>query len=176
MEEWNDSKFDDSDLEAEVSTVIITAYGNENNDKTSASQPPTNMWAIFLQTGDSESVMLYNRPEIGSNDKKGYLTISSRDYVGTYNSVKTVTFPTTGEPTVKNIVDLIISRRRDKFYFNEHWEGCRHWVSTVLNDLEEEGMLGAGTQETALNALWEYWRHPPGTGSNARELNEGTFY
>lgn len=93
-----------------------------------------------------------------------------------YNSVKRLELSTVNQPVVERFFDTIYTKGRDKFRFTEHREGCRHRLPTVITDLEESGILESAANLTASEALSMYWHHPPGTGSTARDMRQGTFY
>ncbi|KKZ60486.1 hypothetical protein EMCG_04850 [[Emmonsia] crescens] len=117
-------------LETVVSDVLISAYGKESNMGVDG-EPPTNAWAMFLKTGKGKSVKIGIFPKV---DLIGQLSFENKTYIGTYNQVKTVTFPTIDSPTVQRFVDLIYGNGRHKFLSTVQKEGCRHWVLSVITD------------------------------------------
>lgn len=159
-------------LETVVSDVLISAYGNESNVGVDG-EPPTNAWAIFLKTAESESVQIVIYPK---TNLVGQLSFEARTYVGTYNQVKTVMFPTLDTPTVQRLVNLIYGNGRHRFRFTAQKEGCRHWVLSVIADFENAGILGSGTKAAAQDVLSKYWLHPADSGSVARMIRACTFF
>lgn len=83
MEKWQKASFDLSDLTEKVTGVLISAYGNEGYN-ISPTQELTNQWAMFLKLEDDTSVMIY----MNSMVIPATLSISSKPYIGTYNTVK----------------------------------------------------------------------------------------
>lgn len=175
MDNWGASKFKTTDL-GEVNTVIhLCGYKNEKNEGDLAGRPPTNHWTAFLQTHGGGSVKLDMVPGDGSDGRTGMLIIESKPYSFTQNAIKTASFQARGQPTVKTVTDLISRLGRDKYRFTEHDEGCRYWMYTFISDLEDAGNVAAGSKAEAWDCLSKYWRHPVGSGSEARAVDRGTF-
>lgn len=96
-----------------------------------------------------------------------------RKYTGTYNSIKTLTFDTVEQPKVQKIFDLILDRGRDRFKFAGNKEGCRHWVYTMISDMEAAGLIRPESSPAAWDILSKYWRIE--SGSDERPVEGGTF-
>lgn len=62
---------------------------------------------------------------------------------------------------------------RDAFEFSPEWEGCRFWLTVVMQDVEDAGWLDKGSADQAKEALEVYWRNPE--GSEPRVMREGIF-
>ncbi|EEH10296.1 conserved hypothetical protein [Histoplasma capsulatum G186AR] len=114
-------------------------------------------------------------PGDGADGLTGMLVIESKTYEFTYNATQRVSFATLGQPTVQTITDLVSQLGRDQYRFTENEEGCRYWIYTFISDLEGADIVAAGSKGEAWNSLSRYWFHPPGSGSDARAVDEGTF-
>jgi hypothetical protein len=156
-----------------VSHVHICAYVNEKNEGDEDGNPPTNHWAIFLQVGKGASVRLDMAPGYGSDGLRGKIEVSSKKYVTTWNSIKTLTFETDGKTKVETVARLISENGLERYTFTEKMEGCRYWISIFVSKLEAAGILPSGSAEKVTEAVSSYWRSP--TGSESRKVEKGTF-
>jgi len=112
-------------------------------------------------------------PGYGSQGLRGKIEISSKGYVRTQNSIKTLSFPATLGVTPQGVIDSIASCGRQKYQFTPEWEGCRYWNQVVIQDLQTAGYIPAGSATTAQEALSYYWVYPK--GQEARPIKEGRF-
>lgn len=79
------------------------------------------------------------------------------------------------ETTVAAILHVLIAKKRDQYTFSPVGEGCRHWLSVVVADLAEAGLVPDGFVENVRAALARYWRYPD-EASELRKIAEGTFF
>jgi len=173
-EHFGTSQLKDQDKACSVFTVHICGYKNEQNEGDDYGRPPTNHWCAFLQTTARDSVKVDMTPGDGEDGLTGTILLESKSYTTTDQAIKTLSFPSTSGPTVGDILDLIIKKRRDKYKFTEDEEGCRYWIYVFVADLEEAGFIKKGSEATAHAALSEYWAYPSGSTPNA--MLNGTFY
>ncbi|KAK7920108.1 hypothetical protein PG985_008130 [Apiospora marii] len=176
---WDLEVSDDELQKAVVQRIHLCALRNEFNEG-SDDQPPTNHWVICLETAPSSSIMLDMAPGYGEDGLRGKILVTAiRDRAYTDETLRNFPYelldrdrqsPTT---TAAEILRLIQARGRHKYTFSPEWEGCRYWISVVVDDLETEGIVGAGTAKEALEQLSQYWRCPD--GSEAREMRKGGF-
>lgn len=176
MEQWNFEQFNETQRQRQVLEILVTAYGNFEDQNTPDGAGPTNMWAIFLRIDEYRSIQLemsYDQTQPGTDPM---LKVKSRNYVGTYNSVKNLTYPTLKQTTVQEVFDLMSANGRHRFRFAFDQEGCRHWAQTILFDMETTGLIAAGSGAAATIDLQRYWHSPAGSGSIPRPIVNGTFY
>jgi hypothetical protein len=84
-----------------------------------------------------------------------------------------MSFPIAGGTTVAAIFDVIVARGHQKYEFTEDLEGCRFWLYTFVNDLEEMGLIPKGSAAAAWGVMSYYWRYPQ--GQDVRAIQRGTF-
>ena len=89
---------------------------------------------------------------------RGKIEMSSKPYKYTANAVKTVPLRVGKATKVADIVSVIVRNRRQLYEFDKTGEGCRHWVETVVRDLETAG---------------NYYRRP--NGAEPRPIVRGRF-
>ncbi|KAI9747514.1 MAG: Inorganic phosphate transporter pho84 [Chaenotheca gracillima] len=171
---WDTDRFTIKDFGESVITVHVCGYVNEKNEGDEEGNPPTNHWASFLANKKSGSVRLDKMPGYGSDGLRGKIEISSKPYESTKNDSMTLSFPAIVQTTVKDVTDMINRKGRDKYTFTEEMEGCRHWIWTLISDLEAEGIIDTGSGEATLKAVSSYWRFP--SGSEPRAIKQGSFY
>jgi hypothetical protein len=171
--DWDTDNFKSENLSALVSQVHICAYINEKNEGDEDGNPPTNHWATFLELETGGSVRLDMAPGYGSDGLRGKVEVSSKGYVSTRNSIKTLTFETNGQTNVKTVAGAISENGLEKYTFTQDMEGCRYWISILISKLEAAGILPSGSAKKAAEAVSRYWRNP--TGSEPREVKKGTF-
>jgi hypothetical protein len=175
MDTWGTSKFRVLDLEKVIAVVHICGYKNQGNEGDLGGRPPTNHWAAFLEVHGGGSVRFDMVPGDGSDGLTGMVIIESKRYKVTDNATKTVSFAAHGRPTVNTVTSLISRLGRDKFKFTENEEGCRYWIYTLISDLEDADIVATGCKGEAWASLSKYWRDPPGSGSQPRSIDQGTF-
>lgn len=175
-----DSNFDPDrlstgDLSKAVIAVHLVAYENIKNKGDEDGNAPTNHWCTFFETADHQSVRLDMAPGYGSDGLRGKVEVSSKRYDCTKNHVKKITIPASLGLTAQKIIDLVVRNGRQKYQFTPEWEGCRYWNYVLISDLEAAGYIAQGNARAALAVLSFYWKFPPGSGSEARRVQQGTF-
>lgn len=173
MANYDLDHFNSEQLSFQVLAIHICGYRNLNNKGDEDGAPPTNHWATFLELPKEISVRLDMAPGYGSDGRRGKIELASETYIFSPNAAKTVSYAMKRDTTVQNIKDVIDAKGRDKYTFTEEWEGCRHWVYTLISDLEAEGIIEAGSAVVAWDAVSHYWRYP--SGCEQREVKKGTF-
>ncbi len=90
------------------------------------------------------------------NDERGLLQIASKLYAVTHNCTHALAIEIQSARKVQGICDTIIRKGRDKYSFTDDDEGCRYWVSVVLSDLADEGLIALESRDQALEDLALY--------------------
>ena len=168
------SSFEEFDLEEVVEKVHLCAYTNENNAGDDNDRPPTNHWTIFLQLDVESSVKVDMIPGDGDNGLLGFIVLESKTYVMTNKGIKSLTFTPACKLLVKDVINLIMEKGRDRYEFTEEEEGCRFWIYTVVKDLEEARKIPKDSTVDAVHTLGCYWVFP--SGSTPRKMEAGTFF
>jgi hypothetical protein len=88
-------------------------------------------------------------PGYGPEGRRGKIQLASKAYVHTHNAIKTVSFRANVYATVDGITQVINSKGRDRYTFTEELEGCRFWIYTFVQDLEDAGIIDAGSGQSA---------------------------
>ncbi|KAM0333377.1 hypothetical protein ACHAQA_002038 [Verticillium albo-atrum] len=157
-----------------VQQIHLCALRNNLNEGDEAGEPPTNHWTLCLQLSPGSSVMLDMAPGYGSDGLRGKIEISSLgEHPYTDETLRLFSFDPARNIKVADVVRLIDDRGRDAFNFSPEWEGCRHWLSIIVADLEDVGYVPKGSSATATTALLQYWRNPE--GSEPRVMRDGMF-
>lgn len=117
-------------------------------------------WKIHLALTDSRTVVFDLIPG-GSDGLTGVLCIdsiesksdeevesNSKDISGILYEDRVVfrVVPKT-EVTPKDIINLLVSERRDKYHYDDTGSGCRFWCSVVVGDLERKGVMEEGSEK-----------------------------
>ncbi|KAL2126666.1 hypothetical protein VTI74DRAFT_436 [Chaetomium olivicolor] len=170
---WDNDKLVVGDLAKTVAAVHLVAFINESNKGDEEGLPPTNHWCCFLETYDKTSVRLDMMPGYGSDGLRGKIQIVSKEYAYTRNNVHVLSFDAVSGVTVQKIVDLIMSRGRQKYQFTPEWEGCRYWNLILIQDMVTAGYIPSGSSNQAEEAMLWYWVYPQ--GKEKRVLRKGTF-
>ena len=144
------SRLRESDLDLQVYIFYLGVYASDS----SLPNLPGNAWAIFLQIFPTESVSIRITR---STDGHGIVTLESLDDVYSCGLARVMRFDTVGQPTVRQLLRILIEKGRDKYLFGEWGRGQRHWFYTVLKDWEDEELLIEGSSERAKEMLEGYW-------------------
>ncbi|KAI1113631.1 hypothetical protein F5Y14DRAFT_417309 [Nemania sp. NC0429] len=173
-----DDNWDCTDLEAasfapEIQQVHLCALRNEFNEGDEAGEAPTNHWVLCLETSKSSSIMIDMAPGYGTDGLRGKIQVSLCNGCYTDEALQVFSFTPKRVATVGSVLEFIQSRGRQAFNFSPEWEGCRHWLSVVMADLDHAGWIAEGSSVTARDALLKYWRNPE--GSEPRVMREGLF-
>lgn len=146
------------------------------NEGDGSDSPPTNHWPICLQTSPTSSIMLDMAPGYGEDGLRGKIEVMALNQQYTDETLQVFSFkPTEAFPglTVGQVMEYISQKGRQKFNFHPSWEGCRFWISVLMDDWEGLGLVDPGSAVVAKEALTKYWINPE--GSHPREIREGTF-
>lgn len=117
--------------------------------------------------------MLDMLPGYGDNDTRGSVVITYKQYEFTKNAVKKLQYEVEGEHKVQDFGEVINARSRERYNFTEYEEGCRYWLSIVIGDWEDEGLVPTGSSDEVREALSKYWKDP--SGCEERLMAQGTF-
>ncbi|KAF8058679.1 hypothetical protein FPV67DRAFT_513323 [Lyophyllum atratum] len=166
---WGTSKFNAATLTARITSIHFCAHSNEENAG-SDGQTPANHWTFFLEIDPNSSVRVDAAPS--GPYEPGMLILETN--VTTSNVHEVATELPTGI-TVADVLQVLIAKKRDRYVFAAIGEGCRHWLSVVVGDFEEAGLVSPGFVKDVRFALSQYWRYPSG-GSEPREIVQGTFF
>ncbi|KAK8052555.1 hypothetical protein PG993_003940 [Apiospora rasikravindrae] len=158
-------------LHVAVQKVHICALRNEFNEGED-DQPPTNHWVICLQTSPKSSIMLDIAPGYGEDGLRGKILVTLLDRSFTDETLRHFTYTPERPIEVKDILSIIQAKSRQAYTFSPEWEGCRYWISVVIDDLESEGILTDASKD-ALGKLSMYWICPD--GQEPREMRKGNF-
>ncbi|KAK8093534.1 hypothetical protein PG997_000219 [Apiospora hydei] len=158
---------------AEVNKIHLCALRNELNQGEDG-QPPTNHWVVCLETSPGSCVMLDMAPGYGEDGLRGQILVTAfRGCTFTDEALRTFTYDCRATKTASEILHMIQDKGRHSYTFSPEWEGCRYWISVVMDDLEAEGILDTGASKDALEHLSQYWVCPE--GSQPREMRKGRF-
>ena len=128
---------------------------------------------MYLETSTDSSVHV----EVAADDTDVAMVMLEEEQVNydAYN-VFHKSLPVIGEGcSVATVLDVLITKKRDVYRFAPVGEGCRYWLSIVVLDLVDAGLVNRGDAQDAVDGLGMYWCFPPGTGSFAREIARGSF-
>ncbi|KAK3936361.1 hypothetical protein QBC46DRAFT_218212, partial [Diplogelasinospora grovesii] len=127
---WDAENLRTTHLESDVQQIHLCALRNELNGGDGGGEPPANHWVLCLQVYfPSSSVTVDMVPGYGSDGLRGKIELTSLDNE-----------PYTGE-TLRMLSFVPDVKIRDAFDFSPEWEGCRFWMSTLINDLAEHGYI-----------------------------------
>ena len=169
---WGIRQFSKNSLPLPISYIHFIAHPNEDNSG-SDGQQPTNQWTMYLETSPSFSVHIDVAPD--DNDVAMVMLEEEQVNYDAYN-VFHKSLPVIGEGcSVATVLDVLITKKRDVYRFAPVGEGCRYWLSIVVLDLVDAGLVNRGDAQDAVDGLGMYWCFPPGTGSFAREFARGSF-
>jgi len=128
---------------------------------------------MYLETSPNSSVHVDVVPD--DNDVAMVMLETEQVNYDAYN-VFHKPLPVIGEGcSVATVLDVLITKKRDVYRFALVGEGCRYWLSIVVLDLVDAGLVNREDAQDAVDALGMYWCFPPGTGSFAREIAQGSF-
>jgi hypothetical protein len=77
-----------------------------------------------------------------------------KEYVMTNRSVKSI-IPR-DELRVKEVMEVIMQNRRDRYIFTEEGEDCRFWICMMIKDLEVAGEVDKDSALVAVRTLSYY--------------------
>jgi len=128
---------------------------------------------MYLETSPNSSVQVDVAPD--DNDIAMVMLETEQVNYDAYN-VFHKSLPVISEGcSVATLLDVLITKKRDVYRFAPVGEGCRYWLSIVVLDLVDAGLVNRGDAQDAINGLGMYWCFPPGTCSFARGIARGSF-
>ncbi|KAI0146209.1 hypothetical protein GGR57DRAFT_506502 [Xylariaceae sp. FL1272] len=160
-------------LRDNIQQIHLCALRNDFNEGDGTGQPPTDHWVLSLETSSASSVMIDMVPGYGKNGLRGKIEVASLDEPYTNETLQVFSFPISHAATVHSFMEFIQSKGRQLFTFSPEWEGCRHWLSVVMTDLDDAGWVSKGSAAVAREALLQYWINPK--GSEPRIMRGGVF-
>jgi hypothetical protein len=159
------SSLTESDLDLHVLILYLCGFPPE-----AARYPLTNSWAVFLQTSPFESVSVRIQRS-GTSD--AFMRLESRNEVYPCGAVRVLLFRTIGQPTVRQLIEILLQRGRDRYRFTESGRGERFWYYRIMKDWEEAGILADYGIAMVKENLEIYWNE---NGPYFVEMVAGTFY
>src|SRR5438876_291567 len=66
-----------------------------------------------------------------------FIILESKIYVMTNKGIKSLIFTPACKLLIKNVINLIMKKGRDRYEFTEEEEDCRFWIYIIVKDLEE---------------------------------------
>ncbi|KAG6089070.1 hypothetical protein E4U31_006680 [Claviceps sp. LM219 group G6] len=172
---WQPIGFNKEDLKETVTSIHVCAYKSECiADSGDEQRPAVNHWILFFELASHRSVRVDMSPiGFGNNFMRGQILVSSKEDAHTNNVIHRLSFPTRGNPEVKDIVGLINNKGLQEYTFTPEMIGCRYWVYKVVLHLEGEGVLDSGSADQTWRAIPYYYLDP--SGRVELEVKKGTF-
>jgi len=134
---------------------------------------PTNHWnACFELAKTSSSVRLDPSPggDLGMTLILEALPGPHIDY-----PAHTVSIAVPKAVTLEKLLNVIVENKRDRYRFTELAEGCRYWLTVLVDDLNAHELISAEDKEIANRELAQFWKSPPGSGFSPKAVVQGTF-
>ncbi|KAH9838667.1 uncharacterized protein C8Q71DRAFT_752405 [Rhodofomes roseus] len=108
-------------------------------------------WIIYYDIGPGRAIKFDMLPGGGPDGMTGCLQVvvcdataaRAQELAASFTAETAAPEPVTGQ----RILDLLLDapRRRNRYKYDETGSGCRFWCRTVLEDLEEAGIVPAGS-------------------------------
>ncbi|KAK7978432.1 hypothetical protein PG996_004479 [Apiospora saccharicola] len=157
---WDLEVSDEELQKAVVHKIHLCALCNDDNEGED-DEPPTNHWVVCLETSPDSYIMLDMVPGYGDDGLRGKILVTAdRDRAYTDETLRNFKYDLQLQDgrtiAAAEILHLIQAKGRHKYTFSPEWEGCRYWISVVVDDLETGGILGAGASKDALEQLSLY--------------------
>ena len=109
---------------------------------------------MYLETSPSFSVHIDVAPD--DNDVAMVMLEEEQVNYDSYN-VFHKALPVIGEGcSVATVLDVLIAKKRDVYRFAPVGEGCRYWLSIVILDLLDAGLVNRGDAQDAVDGLGMY--------------------
>lgn len=106
---------------------------------------------MYLETSPTSSVHVDVAPD--DNDVAMVMLETEQVNYDAYN-VFHKSLPVTGEGcSVATVLDVLIMKKRDVYRFAPVGEGCRYWLSIVVLDLADAGLVNRGDAQDAVDGL-----------------------
>ncbi|TFK72074.1 hypothetical protein BDN72DRAFT_836648 [Pluteus cervinus] len=167
---WFVGGFDKALLDESIVSLHFIAHPSDPNIPL---PNPTNHWSSYLELATNKLVHLDVIPS-GPDAGQGCICLSSREPSVTSDWSYKKTCLISNNVTLNGFLELIIKKNRDKYNFADGGEGCRFWLSVVLEDLVEAGIISREDGDETQVALPKYWSKP-GTSTD-RPMAVGTFW
>ncbi|MCJ1308538.1 hypothetical protein MMC25_002191 [Agyrium rufum] len=117
--------------------------------------PKTNHWVLHCRISDDSSICIDPSPS-GPNLSL-VMILQRKNGLGSKDAVKVVELEAC-DLHVKDLVTLLLERGFDHYRFHETGQGCRFWVSNVLELQRKERFIADGKHiDDALQALKLVW-------------------
>ncbi|KAG2138336.1 hypothetical protein DEU56DRAFT_802752 [Suillus clintonianus] len=133
-------------------------------------------WRIFakcvLPDDNSRIVTLDMMP--GQDSRTGVLAVTEAPDESSQAGVADVTERAATEITVESLLDLLESKGRNRFIYDDTGSGCRFWCHTVLGDLERIKLVSDGAISRFDTYVAE--QSQENTARFPLPTREGTFY
>ncbi|KZF21964.1 hypothetical protein L228DRAFT_143907 [Xylona heveae TC161] len=121
-------------VEAVRVTVLSVGYVFDSDTRSG------NLASIYLLTSDGNSVRL-NMTKANITHTMGTLEVKHCIYRDAYSSLANYNLEVRDNLTVGNVLDLLLELGRDKYRLSASRLGCRFWVTTIIDDLENYGHM-----------------------------------
>ncbi|KAF9240405.1 hypothetical protein BU15DRAFT_61422 [Melanogaster broomeanus] len=142
-----------------------------NSDKSSVLH-----WKIFVNCASegqsTTNVKLDLSP--GQDGAVGVLIVNETPYENSVTSTASVSEVATAGITVGGLLAMLERNGRNRYKYDDSGSGCRFWCRTVLEDLENGGLVSGGAVERFDAYIVENSRGNP--GRFPWPTREGTFY
>jgi hypothetical protein len=161
----------------DIKILRIYACGYEPTDLSSeqSTGKAVNHWAFHCAISEDNYIRIDPSP---SADLSLVVIVSPKNYLPTDNAAKTLTLTTT-DLTVGGFINLLVTKKYDKYQFTQNGVGCRYWVSCVMKLLRTEGKLTDDTEIQAVNdAIRITWGsdQQPLPAHQQTPIEEGRFF
>lgn len=135
----------ESDKDSLVSCILFVGIS------TNPTKPKSSLyhWRLYLKIREEKSVMLDIQP-LSGNEMPATLQIASKDQVISNSAAVHQTYTLIKKITVKQIIDIITTKERQKYIFTNDGIGCRYWCRIILSDLEDEKYIASGSHLSLL--------------------------
>ncbi|TGJ83758.1 hypothetical protein E0Z10_g4977 [Xylaria hypoxylon] len=156
-----------------VRRFYLCALRNEFNEGDEAGEPPTYHWVLSLEISSESSIMIDMVPGCGSDGLRGKIEVTALNERYTHEVLEVFSFDSQEEVKVRDVIELIQNKGRQSFTFSPESEGCRHWLSVVMADLDAASWIPQGSAMVAYEALLKYWKNLK--GYKPRAMIKGIF-
>lgn len=163
-----------ADLDAIVKTLHIVACKNEFNEPEQGGEIG-NHWFSLLELEDGRSVSVDMMGGDGGGRMGLVLLESHAGRLTTYEEVHRISIGVAGERTVKDFLECLFEKGRERYGFTVEITGCRWWNLIAVGDWEEAEMIEGGNLERVKEEISRYW-DPEGREDGILEMTRGDFY
>lgn len=139
-----------------------------------------NHWRLFfvLQPKQQEAgrSVILDMVKTDGNDTTGLLGVTTRPFNVTNSRVHEVGMvPMTADKTVRGVLEMLNREGMMRYRYTNHGEGCRFWIWTVVQFLQNEDYLQEGSSQRLRASLERIWRSDAEEGT-VQAMGKGTFY